>query len=81
MSNLSPKHKKRFGVYHWDTFDNETFFKKDFDILEEAESYIEEEYKGRIRSNGADQVDIVDLEQSAYEGSTAHKIVRHYKVV
>jgi len=26
MSVIVLKHQKNFGVYHWDTFDNETFF-------------------------------------------------------
>lgn len=53
-------HKKKFGVYHWDTFDNETFLLKDFNTLEEAEKYVKERYGTRINNNGADQVDIVD---------------------
>lgn len=57
---LDTRHTKEFGVYHWDTFDNETFFKQDFDTLSEAEEYVGEEYKGRIRSSGADKVDIVN---------------------
>jgi hypothetical protein len=62
---LSPQHKKRFGVYHWDTFDNETFFKRDFDTQEEAERWIkEEEYQGRLRPSGADKVDVVDKESA-----------------
>ena len=56
------QHKKEFGCYHWDTFDNETFLLDggEFDTLDEAVKFVEEKYKGRIRSNGADQVDIVD---------------------
>jgi len=54
------QHTKPFGVYHWDTFDNETFLIDEFDTLEQAEKYVTEHYKGRINDNGADQVDIVD---------------------
>jgi len=56
------QHKKEFGVYHWDTFDNETFLVTggEFDTFDEAVEFVKERYKGRIRSTGADQVDIVD---------------------
>jgi len=54
------QHKKEFGVYHWDTFDNETILTKDCDTLEEAEKYVSDYYGERISSNGADRVDIVD---------------------
>lgn len=55
------QHTKEFGVYHWDTFDNETFLVDEFDTLDEAVKFVEEDkYKGRIRATGADQVDIVD---------------------
>jgi hypothetical protein len=64
-------HTKEFGVYHWDTFDNETLFLDEFDTQKQAEDYVAEKYKGRIDSNGADQVDIVD---------SKGKIVRAYKV-
>lgn len=57
---MAIQHTKEFGVYHWDTFDNETFLINEFDSLAAAEEYVKEKYKGRIRSNGADQVDIVD---------------------
>ena len=53
-------HTKNFGIYHWDTFDNETFLIDQADTLEEAEEIIKEKYKGRIGVHGADQVDIVD---------------------
>lgn len=56
------QHKKEFGVYHWDTFDNETLLLKDADTLDEAEGFITERYReqGRIASSGADRVEIVD---------------------
>lgn len=54
------EHKKSFGIYHWDTFDNETFLVDEADNIEEANEKVQEKYKGRISGNGADQVDIVD---------------------
>jgi hypothetical protein len=54
------QHKKAFGVYHWDTFDNETLLVDEADTLEEADAIINERYKGRIAGNGADKVDVVD---------------------
>lgn len=65
------QHKKKFGVYHWDTFDNDTSLIEEFNTLPEAEKYVSEHYKGRININGADQVDIVDDKGN---------IVRYYKV-
>lgn len=53
-------HKKNFGVYHWDTFDNETLLVDEADTLEEAQEILNKRYKGRISGNGADKVDIVD---------------------
>lgn len=51
---------KEFGVYHWDTFDNETLLLEQFDTKEQAETWVEKRYGGRIRNSGADQVDIVN---------------------
>lgn len=51
---------KEFGVYHWDTFDNETFLIGESDTLDEARNLVQEKYKGRIKSTGADRVDIVN---------------------
>lgn len=61
------KRKSDFGdepfvICHWDTFDNETFRVGGAKTLEEAEAFVEERYKGRIGSHGADKVDIVDSE-------------------
>ena len=53
------KQTKEYGVYYWDTFDNETLFLKDFDNQPAAEAYIEKRYKGRLHSSGADKIDIV----------------------
>jgi hypothetical protein len=54
------KHKKEYGVYHWDTFDNETHLVDESDTIEGAESIVQSAYAGKISSDGADQVDIVD---------------------
>jgi hypothetical protein len=55
-------HTKPFVIYHWDTFDNETFLIDEADTFGEAVEFVKEHYKGRISDNGADQlVDIVDL--------------------
>lgn len=56
------QHQKEYGVYHWDTFDNETLLMFQADSMEEAEAYITEKYKsqGRIAGSGADRVEIVD---------------------
>lgn len=49
-----------YTIHHWDTFDNETFKLATKRTLVEAESYVTKQYEGRIMSDGADQVDIVD---------------------
>ncbi|MCK9458247.1 MAG: hypothetical protein M0R80_01175 [Proteobacteria bacterium] len=54
------KHKKKFGIYHWDTFDNETILIDEANTQQEAEDKVQKRYGDRIRSIGADQVDIVD---------------------
>jgi len=63
------KFSKAFGIYHWDTFDNETILIGEADTLVEAQKFVQElafghlgllRYKGRLGSNGADRVDIVD---------------------
>jgi hypothetical protein len=56
------EHKKPFGIYHWDTFDNETFLISEAKTLKEAIAKVYKRYGDRIQNNGADQVDIVDLE-------------------
>ena len=54
-------HTKEYGVYHWDTFDNETILLNEFDTIEEAEEYIKKKYEGRLNPvQGADKVEIVD---------------------
>lgn len=54
------EHKKEFGVYHWDTFDNETFLIHETDTLEDAIKWTEEDYGSKISPIGADQVEIVN---------------------
>jgi hypothetical protein len=54
------KFSKAFGIYHWDTFDNETILIGEADTLVEAQQFVQERYKGRLGSDGADRVDIVD---------------------
>jgi hypothetical protein len=56
------QHTKPFGVYHWDTFDNATLLLREADTLEEAETWVMKHYGDRVRANGADRADIVDLE-------------------
>lgn len=54
------KFKKAFGIYHWDTFDNETMLIGEADTLKEAQEFVQDEYKGRLGPGGADRVDIVN---------------------
>jgi len=52
-----------FVVCHWDTFDNEVL-KLDgggHDTLESTIKWTEDRYGDRIRSDGADRVEIIDL--------------------
>jgi hypothetical protein len=68
------QHKKAFGVYHWDTFeplDEDTSLVAEADTLAEAERLVSDKYGLRIRSSGADRVDIVNQDGD---------IVRQYKV-
>ena len=60
LNNMPISHKKEYGIYHWDTFDNETFQVGEEDTLEKARAFVMERYKGRISGHGADRVDIVD---------------------
>ncbi len=54
------QHKLAFGVYHWDTFDNVALLVGEADLLADAEKIAQEKYKDRLRSDGADSIDIVD---------------------
>ena len=56
--NMLIKHTKNFGVYYWDTFDNETFLEAEFDTVEAAMVMIFKRFN--IKLDGADQVDIVN---------------------
>jgi len=60
-------HTKQFGIYHWDTFDDETLVVGEADTLPEALEFIEKRYKGRLGPGGADQVDIVDQQGKVIE--------------
>ena len=53
-------HTKKFGIYHWDTFDNETFLKHEEDVLDDAINWVQTNYGDRLRPSGADRVEIVD---------------------
>lgn len=57
---MAIQHSKAFGIYHWDTFDNETFLVAEADTLEAAEEKVKEKYGSRVRVTGVDKVDIVD---------------------
>lgn len=61
------KHTKNFGVYHWDTFDNETFLKHEADTIQDCKKWIMGHYGDRLRGNGADRVEIVDNEGNIKE--------------
>lgn len=60
MMTKMKTHQKSFGVYHWDTFDNETFLVSEHDTRAEAESSVNDKYGERICRSGADKVDIVN---------------------
>lgn len=53
--------KQPFVICYWDTFDNETFKVGHAKTLEIAEALVDAQYKGRIRADGADSVEIIDL--------------------
>lgn len=57
---MAIQHKKEFGIYHWDTFDNETLLVDEADTVEQAVKKVEKRYRNRIRGDGADKVEIVD---------------------
>lgn len=56
---IAKSHKKEFGVYHWDTFDNTTILIAEADTLAQAEAKVVKRYGERIRVSGADRVEIV----------------------
>ncbi len=53
------EHTARFGIYHWDTVDDETMLLSQADTIKEAEEYVKKHCC--VEAYGADQVDIVDL--------------------
>ena len=55
------KHKKKFGIYHWDTFDNSTILIDEADTYKICEEKVKKRYKSRINNKGADTVEIVNL--------------------
>ena len=61
------RHKKKFGIYHWDTFDNTTFLVDECDSIMGAKNRIKKRYGDRITSSGADRVDIVDRDGNVIE--------------
>jgi hypothetical protein len=60
MRSVVRSHKLKFGVYHWDTFDNETTLLDEFDTKLGALDFVNEKYRDRISISGADVVEIVD---------------------
>ena len=54
-------HTKEFGIYHWDMFDNVTLLVEEADTIKEAVKFIDDKYGKKIRLDGADRVEIVDL--------------------
>ena len=60
-------HTKEFGIYHWDTFDNETFLVGEANTLPEAITFVKGRYYNRISRSGADQVEIIDLKGNVVE--------------
>lgn len=57
---MSILHTKKFGIYHWDTFDNVTILIGQAETIKDAENKVRKRYGKRIDSSGADVVDIVD---------------------
>jgi len=68
---MSNKQTKAYGIYYWNTLDNETLFLKEFHDMIVAMKYIEERYQGQLRDNGADKIDIV---------TKAGNVVKQYRV-
>lgn len=64
---MAISHKKEFGIYHWDTFDNVTILVDEADIETEARDIVEKKYGNRISCSGADRVDIVDSKGTVIE--------------
>ena len=64
---MAIQHKKAYGIYHWDTFYNDTILIEEADTKEEAISKVEELYENRIRPDGADQVWILNQQGTLVE--------------
>ena len=60
-------HTNEYGIYHWDTFDNETILVGEANTLVEAKQKVVNKYGPRLRRDGADRVDIVDLQGNVIE--------------
>ena len=58
-------HKKEFGIYHWDTFDDGLGLVGEADTLKEAKEKVMDKYGHEM--GGADRVDIVDKNGSVKE--------------
>lgn len=62
MNQLTPrqaldKQAKDYGIFYWDTFDNETFWIAEADTLKQADKWIRANYE--VADNGGDRVEIV----------------------
>lgn len=61
------QHTKKYGIYHWDTFDNATSLIGQKDTIKEVRDFVEKEYGDRLSPHGADRVDVVDLNGNVVE--------------
>lgn len=61
------EHKKKFGIYLWDTFDNETIFIDEADTIQEAQLKVNDKYGNKISGDGADRIEIVDSKGNIIE--------------
>lgn len=63
---MSDKRAKKWGkspfvICHWDTFDNETIKVGHAKTLKVAEDLVVARYGDRLRDDGADRVEIIDM--------------------
>lgn len=61
-------HTKKYGVYHWDTFDNTTLLMFEDDTFSNCFLFISDNYGKRVHPDGADVVEIVTR-----KGNIMHK--------
>lgn len=54
------QHSKNYGVYLWDTFDNQTILLFESNSLRKCFYYILAGYEKKIAGTGADKIEIVD---------------------